>query len=226
MESSNITIYTCITGGKDTLIEDQPKGYKYIAFTDFPLKSDTWEIRRSYERFKDDRRNSRIQKILAHKYIDTEYSIYIDGNIRLIEDPKKLIEKHLKDHDIAVFKHPTRNCIYDEAIECAKRGLDLEDVIIGQVKDYSKNEYPKDKGLCECGVIFRRHNDKVEKLNNAWWAEYCVHSRRDQISFMYAVDRTATRINSIKDFFIESEDGRKATKQSGELEIVLHNHFI
>jgi len=193
---SNITVYTCITGSKDNLIEEQVKcEHDFIAFYDG--QSTRWKTKKTYDRFKSDRRNSRIQKILAHQFIDTEYSVYIDGNIKLNIDPQILIDRYLKDHDIAVFKHPTRDCIYDEAMVCAKHGLDNAETIIEQAKTYEDYGYAKHKGLGECGLILRRHTDKVEQLNNAWWAEHCRHSVRDQISFMYAVDKVGIRVKFI-----------------------------
>lgn len=221
-----ITVYTCITGDKDSLIEDQVKGNaRFIAYSDIPRSSNTWEIRKAYDRFTDPRRNSRIQKILAHQYIDTEYSIYIDGNMKLCVPPEVLIEKHLKDCDMALFKHPNRDCLYDEAIECAKRGLDDVETIIEQAKMYEEDGYAKHKGLCECGILIRRHTPKVEAFNNAWWSEYCRHSRRDQLSCLYAADKVALEINTVPDYFIITGENT-AKKQSGDIEVTTHNHFI
>lgn len=204
MESSNITVYTSLNNGKD---EWNPKVQNIC----------------TYDKFKDPRRNSRASKILAHKYIDTEYSIYIDGNITLNVSPETLIEKYLKDYDIAVYRHPTRDCIYDEAVECAKRNLDDPEIIIEQAKAYEDSGYAKHKGLAECGIIIRRHTPEVENFNTYWWAEYCRYSRRDQISFMYAVDKVGIRVNIIDDYFI-STGPQSAIKQSGDFSIIVHKH--
>lgn len=203
---AKITVYTAVTNNKDSL--DRPKGVKL--FED------------SYTCFKDDRRNSRIQKILPHLYMNSEYSIYIDGNIRLLKTPEELIEKHLKDYDIAVYKHPTRDCLYDEAIKCAVLKLDDPEVIIEQAKAYEDSGYGKHKGLAECGVIFRRHTDKVREFNESWWAQYCRYSKRDQISFMYSADLVGLPVNIINDLFIETSKVH-AIKQSGDAEIFIHN---
>ena len=127
-----IEVVTCITGGKDTLRDDQVKGNaKFICYTDNPdLKSDTWEIRPAYDKFKDPRRNSRMHKIMMHKYSDADITIWIDGNIELSISPEEIVEKYLKDFDLAMFKHGSRDCIYDEAMEVAKLGLDDVELII------------------------------------------------------------------------------------------------
>ena len=225
MESSNITVYTSITGDKDDILDGQKvHGSQQIAFVDKPVLSKEWKQSIINPVFSDPRRTSRLPKLLSHQYVKTEYSIYIDGNIRLLVDPKILIEKYLKDVDLATYKHPNRTCLYDEAKVCMAMRLDEPETIIEQAKMYEDAQYAKHKGLCECGIIFRRHTPKVEEFNNAWFSEYCRHSRRDQISFMYAVDRVGIRLNVINDFFIEDSPSH-AVKQSGEFEIVVHKKY-
>lgn len=190
-----IQVFTSITGGKDTLRDDQNIGNaKWTAFTNGGT-SKVWDIQPVYDRFKSDRRNSRIYKMLPHLFTTARYSIWIDANLALRITPEELVDRYLQEHDIAMFKHPVRDCLYDEAMVCAKKGLDDPEVIIEQVKTYEENGYGKHKGLPECNVIVRRHTDKVREFNEAWWAEYCRYSVRDQISCMYAVDKVGISIN-------------------------------
>lgn len=193
-----ITVVTAMAGGKDTIRHDQTKGdARWLAFTEQPFISDIWEHRQVYDRFTSPRRNSRIHKILIHQYVDTKYSIWIDANLKLLIPPEEAVQRYLKDADIALYAHPTRDCIYDEALTCCKLGLDNVETIIEQVKAYEDRGYGKHKGLCECSFIVRRHTPKVEQFNNAWWSEYCRHSVRDQVSFMYALDKTGLQANII-----------------------------
>jgi len=181
----NITVYTSITGGKDDLIDDQcTEGAEFVAFTD--RQSEVWKCVKPYDRFKDERRNSRIQKLMPHLYFDTEYSIYIDGNISLKVPAQKLIDEFLKDKDVAVFRHVGRDCIYDEADAIIGFGFEDPNEVMKQVKEYSKRGTKKHAGLCECGVIIRKHTKNVERWNEKWFAEYCRYSKRDQLSFPIA----------------------------------------
>ena len=209
----SITVLTSITGNKDFLIDEQVKGSaRWIAYLDKPFSSTTWEIREAYKGFNDKRRNSRAPKILSHQFSDTEYSLWIDGSMSLRKPPEHLIQRYLQDADIALFKHPLRDCIYGEAMKCAVAGLDDPEVIIEQVSTYEKAGYGKNKGLCECGFILRRHTKKVIELNNAWWSEYCRHSSRDQISFMYAVDSVGIKVHTIDAPWELSSDGKHALR--------------
>ncbi len=208
MVSSNVTVITSICGAKDNLPEGNIKGgatwVAYLDQTMMPISAD-WNIRPAYNRFTSPRRNSRAHKILAHEFCNTEYSIWMDGNMKLLVTPELLIEKYLKNHDIAVFKHPNRDCIYDEALVCAKARLDDPEAIIEQVKKYEDDGFPRHRGQAECGLIIRRHTPKIEAFNNMWWAEYCRHSVRDQISFMYTIDRLGVRVNIIDEPYVKAE---------------------
>lgn len=209
----NISVLTSITGGKDYLVGEQVKGKaEWVAFLDTPFSSATWSIRKGYSGFREARRNSRVPKILPHQFVSTEYSIWIDGNISLLKPPEELVQRYLANHDIALFKHPLRDCIYGEAMKCATSNLDDPEKIIQQVSTYEHNGYVKSKGLCECGVILRRHTKKVIEFNNFWWSEYCRHSNRDQISFMYAVDSVGVRVNMIDAPWELSSDGLSALR--------------
>ncbi len=195
---SDITVLTSITAGKDHLRDDQFTGdAKFIAYVSANKESNVWEQRPAYKAFHSARRNSRIPKILSHQFCDTEYSIWLDGNIALRLEPRRLVERWLEEYDFAVFKHPERNCIYEEASNCIGYGADDPELIARQVNKYANEGFPKGFGLAEANVIIRRHSNDVIEFNNTWWAEYCVHCVRDQLSFMYAVRKTGLRINWI-----------------------------
>lgn len=195
---SPLTVYTSLTREGSPLRDDQiSEGARFLAFTNPKRETKLWEQKDAYDRFTSGRRNSRIQKILAHQFIDSEYSLWLDANLALKVPAQRLVDEWLKDYDIAVWKHPERDCIYDEAMICAKGQLDDPEVIIEQVKSYEDRGYPKHNGLGEANMVLRRHTKKVERFNNAWWSEYCRHSVRDQLAFMYAADQEGIRVNFI-----------------------------
>lgn len=181
VREKNITVYTSLIGKYDKLPEKEYKGANQIAFTD--QKATHWTVREPYTRFTDQTRNSRIQKIMPHHFIDTEYSIYLDANIELLVEPQVLIDEYLKYKDIAVFNHIGRQCVYDEADACVQLGKEDPKILAEQIKSYAKQGYPQQNGLMECGVIIRRHTERINDLNEKWWAHYCRYGRRDQLSF-------------------------------------------
>lgn len=220
-----LEVITSITGGKDTLRDDQNKGQAtFTVFTDGKVKSKLWKSKPAYDRFVDKRRNSRIHKILIHKYSDADITIWIDGNKRLLMSPEELVETYLGDADMAIYSHALRDCLYDEAIVCAKLGLDDPEVIIEQAKYYEDNGWEKHKGLCEGGFIIRRNNERTRTFNEAWWADYCRFSRRDQLALMPALEKARVKVNFIKEGWVATPHGT-AVREGGGVEISAHNNF-
>lgn len=198
MTSEKIIVVTARTGGRDALRDDQvTAGATFIAYVDEPVETAVWDQRPVCRTFNSHRRNSRIHKILIHQYVDAAYSLWMDANVSLRVPAEQLVDEWLGHHDIAMFKHRTRDCMYDEAEVCAKLELDDPKLILEQRDTYHGRGFPRSLGLGEASVILRRHTAGVRNFNNAWWAEYCRFSVRDQISVMVAARETATSFNLI-----------------------------
>ncbi|MCK4539875.1 DUF616 domain-containing protein [Candidatus Parcubacteria bacterium] len=214
-----IIIYTAIFGGKDNLIEPKvvPENCDFICFTDLNINSKTWKVVKVEPSVKGDFvRSARKYKILAHRYLsEYKYSIWVDGNLLIRGDVVELINKYLKDANIAVFDHANyksnlgynklqnflnifrrkyelvRYCAYEEAkklIEMNKNGIYKDDsnVIKSQMDRYRVEKYPKNNSVIQSSVLVRRHNSSdVIKTMEDWWKEIKEYSRRDQLSFNY-----------------------------------------
>ena len=217
-----IEVVTSITNSKDTLRTSHNGNAVFTCYTDDKtLTSKQWIIKPAYDRFTDPRRNSRIHKILIHKYSDADITIWIDGKMRLLKSPEKLVEEYLQDYDMAIFSHITRDCLYKEAMTCAKLKLDDPEVIIEQAKYYEDHEFAKEKGLCEGGFIIRRNNERTRAFNEAWWADYCRFSRRDQLSIMPAIEQSGVIVNILNVGYAIYPDGT-ARREDDSIELVEH----
>lgn len=217
-----IEVITSITGGKDSLSEFEGETEAtFTAYMDTPQSSKTWVMKPAYDKFKDPRRNSRIHKIMTHKYSDADVTLWIDGNSKLIVSPEEIVEKYLKDYDMVLFEHGARDCIYDEALECARLKLDDPEIIIEQAKHYENLEYAKHKGLCSGFFILRRNNEKTRNFNEYWWADYCRFSRRDQISLMPAIDKAGVNLNLMPEKWV---NGEGFASMGGVVRIQSHLH--
>ena len=201
-----IAVYTSIFGGYDDLIDDQFQmdGVDYICFTDRELESKNWKVVKSTPIYNDPNRNAKKYKILPHRYLkDYDYSIWIDGNIKVISDIRALCNGDsykVYDH-MQVFDK--RNCIYDEAQailnfgkinseRTPERGIknwkDNPKLIVDQINRYISDGYPKNNGLATNPIIVRNHNDSdVIAVMEDWWSEIKYNSKRDQLSFNYIV---------------------------------------
>jgi hypothetical protein len=189
LSRARIVVYTAITGGRDTLKGDQCfEGADFVAFTDLDAPASRWQVRRACTAFDSPRANAKIHKVLPQLYLHGyEYSLWIDGSIRLLRPIRELIQLYLAHTDLAVFRHPERDCLYDEAEVCRAAGLDDSAVIDYQIRRYSAEGYPAHNGLIAAGVILRRHTPAIERFSNAWWSEICQGSIRDQLSINYVL---------------------------------------
>jgi hypothetical protein len=192
---SNFVVYTAITPGYDALKSPPPlwrADADFVAFTDGARPAPGWEIRPVYRRFRDPCRNAKIHKLLPHEFFpQAEYSLWIDGSI-VITSALPLgqwADAYLREHDLAVFKHPNRHCIYAEALYCMSKKLDQPKKIDGQMQKYFAAGYPPKNGLVECTILLRRHTRAIRRFNEAWYAEIKAHSRRDQLSFNYVAHK-------------------------------------
>lgn len=203
-----IVVYTALTGNRDFLKDEQQKGKAdFICYSDKKLESDTWEIRPTCDLFVDNNRNAKIHKVLAHQFLDYDYSIWIDGSVIIKTDPEIIVEKYLKNHDMAVFKHrEKRDCIYKEFEICYKKNLDDRDLMKEQIDHYKAIGYPEDSGLFECGVLIRKHNKRVEDFNNMWWGEISRYSKRDQLSFCYCLSKSKVKVRSMDGDFSNNDN--------------------
>jgi hypothetical protein len=140
------------------------------------------------------RLNAKVAKIIPHKFLQNhDYSIWIDSNIHLKVDPKKLIE--IFDYPLCgVFLHPSRTTINEEIVACTN--LDSKENL-----DYHKN---KPGILCACGVIIRKNTKEVNDLNEQWFNEIILGSSRDQLSFPYTLG-TITKTIKLKNNFKDNE---------------------
>lgn len=182
MDKKDITVMTAITDGKDDLIEQKEyKGVEYMAFIE-EGNDDKWKTKKVCDKFVRPVMNAKIHKVLGHKYCDTEYIVWMDGNVKLKQDPHELV-KLMGKNDMAFFKHPGWNSVYTEADACIKLNKGKMSEIAEQMQDYIKKGYELEGNHCEMTAFIRRNDPKTNLLFEQWWAEICRYSNRDQISF-------------------------------------------
>lgn len=188
-------IYTCITGGYDSLIEPVKitPDYDYICFTDdMSLSSNTWIIKPLPEETKnlDNARKNRYIKTHPHTLLsEYETSIYVDGSIKVTGDLNMFIKTcDLENYCIAIPKHPCRVCSYKEGKACILIKKDTAENINPQMERYRKEGFPENYGLTQNNIIVRKHNDEnCIRIMDTWWTEILNGSHRDQLSLFYVL---------------------------------------
>jgi len=197
-----VVIYTCIVGGYDDLLEPlvvEPEA-DYICVSDVPVPAgSSWKHIPLPCDMGNDVANNRYVKMHPHVlFPDHAVSIYIDGNIRLISAVVPLAVAAMSQASVALYQHSFRDCIYEEAVECAALGYDWRWRISGQMQRYRHDGFPAKWGLFECNVIIRNtHDPEIVRLMNLWWGEYCGFVKRDQLSLTYLAWKNSIPINNL-----------------------------
>lgn len=195
-----IAVITSVTGLKNSKILDPisnnfsiPGQVDYYAFVDREHDCKIWKqidlpkynlIDTEYA----DRRNAKLPKVLGSLLVPGyDYYIWHDHHCELVVKPEDVIKKYLDDADIAVFKHPHRNCVYDEIEIVQHYGVDHAKNLIEIKYFFDSNSYPRRAGLYELTSFVYRNSPKMQTAMLSWWQLICKFSSRDQISFPYIV---------------------------------------
>lgn len=194
-----IVVYTCIAGSYDTLIKQpQFKDVRYVCFSDsIPAGIyNFWEVIPIDKSIIDTNQPNllnRFHKILPDKFFSKyEYSLYIDGNIKLKINPADLLDRFKKSNkSMAVFRHPNREYLQEELEECINNNKLKGDQInqsIFFLESIKREGFSSEHELVAGYILLRKHNDI--QLNNAmkdWY--YIVRKKipRDQLSLTYAL---------------------------------------
>jgi hypothetical protein len=187
---NKLVVYTALFGDYDNLTDPQNsfEGCDFICFTDQKnINSPIWKIVHVESKHLSNSLMNRQFKLLPHKYFsDYEYSLYIDANILIKNNPNDLLMKYLTINRFAAPKHLTRDCIYSEAKECIALNRMTFKSAVAQMKKYKRAGMPESFGLTENGIMFRRHNaPKMIMLTQDWWNELTHENQRDQLSLPY-----------------------------------------
>lgn len=200
LKEKRIVVYTCITDNYDFLKEPvlDFDNVRYICFSDHmeeiqTVKNTKWEIIRIPDKI-----SSKYNTTMANRYIklhpheffqDADYSIYVDGNVKIVSFLGSYLMKTKAKTGIAVYAHNQRGCAYAEANACILRKKGNKENIEQQMKKYSEEGFPENFGLYECTIIaVDLKNDTSCRILETWWKEFVdSQSLRDQLSLPYVM---------------------------------------
>ena len=195
LEKKKIAVYTCIAGGYDDVIEpevisnecdyylisdNRPENLNVFQWLDINKVVPDW--------VEDSRRQNRYCKIKVEKiFSEYQFSIYIDGNVKIVHDISNYIDRIGKS-GFATHLHAYNNCLYVEAIKVIAAKVEDERIVKAQVKQYRKEGMPRDFGQFQNAILVRENNNPIcKKLMADWWREVFVKSYRDQLSLTYCL---------------------------------------
>ncbi len=201
--NKKICVYTCITGNYDNLheIEHPEEGVDYICFTNNQkLTSNTWRIVHIEDDTLDNQRLSRKIKMLGHPIIADNYdiSVWMDASVVWKKSIIEFVKTYLKSTPFVAFRHTLHNSVHEEAIACLRCRKDSKDKITETLSFLESVNFPDNLGLYEMTVFIKKHNNPVvKKTMEIWFDTVKNHSKRDQLSFVYAAWKTSLKITTI-----------------------------
>ena len=209
-------VYTANFGNYDLIPKIKAEwNCDFICFTDNPnFSSPGWKIVVVHIDDESASVVNRRYKILPHIYLNEyELSLYVDGNINIVNDPTELFEKYLATNVMAIPKHQDRTCAYEESIICINTSLANKEVTEKQMLRYKAEGFPANFGMTENNIIFRQHNDKtLILLMNNWWTEYCNGGKRDQLSLPFLIWKSGVKV-------LECTEGPRVSNKFFEIEL-------
>lgn len=208
-----ITYYTCVTNCKDEIkCPFREDGVKYVLYTDMPGFYPGWDqvlILNNPEGLSK-RMMARKVKTLG-PIDDSEYHVWVDGNVRLLRPIIDYIGLLPISGNVASRKHPLRNCIYEEATAIKQYQFD-DRIKVNNTVDFLKSEgYPENNGLCETNIVIFKNNDASKEFRKQWWNRLLMGSQRDQLSFNYVAWKLGQEISIIPDEWVYKEHHLKPT---------------
>lgn len=193
--SERITVYSCITGGYDEPREPMVKyeNCSYVLFSD-TLEEGTingWEVCRIPEKLRGLKPAdaNRYLKLRPWEFFDSRYTIYVDGNVKIIAGTLSFINQISHKTGLGIFRHRSRKCLYREAEACLFIGKGNPDRLKQQVAQYEAEEMPRNYGLLEASMIVSDLQNPLSRRLLAQWHEEHEKrgSGRDQISLPYVI---------------------------------------
>lgn len=208
-ENAKVAIYFCITGGYDDVQIPEIKkieGVDYFLIVDEATRYQKYEnVFHIIEISKDviQKGNiiaNRYVKMHPHNYFSNyDYSIYLDGTIRVVSDIKPFITYCNPKTGIAMHAHNERYCVYKEAEACKILKKGNAQKIDQQMKKYKKEGFPTNYGMNEAAIIVTDLNNSNSKsILCAWYNEFINSgSMRDQLAWPYILWKKGYSIDDV-----------------------------
>lgn len=206
--NKRIVIYSCITGNYDKCLTPlfHADNIEYVLFTDNPnIKTDYWKIvdinnMKKLEKLSLAEKNRYIKmnpySLFENKY---DYAIYIDGNIQVVSEIRKLINCINDHYGISMHEHRNRNDIYNEYKVCKLLNKGNKEYLEKQIAHYKRKKFPKNYGMLEANVFaVDLKNQSAKVIMSDWYKEFeNSKSGRDQISLPYILWHNHIEIKDI-----------------------------
>lgn len=202
-----IVIYTAIFGNYDIPQEPVivPDNCEFVLISDQKIADNSaWKrldpnkVIPNYMELTNAERN-RFCKMFPHKiFQDIRYTIYIDGNIKVVSDLTEFVNHDFR-HGMQFHKHKSRNCVYEEMEACRILKKAQKSAIESYSRVLQRRGFPAQYGMAECNVIVRDSSvNKMKIIMEMWWNEFRNNEvKRDQLSLPYLLWQNGIPVDEV-----------------------------
>lgn len=196
-----VAVYTSLFGNYDRLppVLTEARNIEFLCFSDQDIEVRGWRTIRSEALYESSALSAKYFKLQPHKVLPNfDASLFIDANTVLCGDLESFLERWLLSTDFAMWPHPERDCIHDEALTImyARKSDPLE--VAKQLERYEDLGLELRRGFFEGSFIWRKHNKpEVIKFDDRWWQEVLTYTSRDQVSLYFLLQRESLGIRSL-----------------------------
>lgn len=202
-----IVVYTAIFNNYDWLKEPVvvPAGIDFVCYTDSDrVCSKVWRIVKvCVEGISPSLLNRKIKLLYPYTELSQyDYSLYVDGSIMIKGDVAQFLQPYIP-MKVAMmnFKHPYRDCMFDDISLCIQRKSGNMGKLLEQSIKYKDAGMPLHFGLSDNKIILRDHRQTIGKrIMDEWYQEVEGYSGRDQVCLPYVLYK-----NHISYFFFKED---------------------
>lgn len=193
----DFAVYTALFGQYEALQEqDQLRdlGVPLYCFTDVDgVESDLWTVVKVKPDFPNDPvRSARAIKVLGHPTLEKyPITVWADNRVQLTPKIVDLVASMESDTDLLAFEHSFRQDLESEFAAIVAGNFDEPGRVFDQFAAYQA-EVPRvlSRKPVWTGLLVRRNNQHQRQAMRIWADQINRYSRRDQLSFLYAVEKS------------------------------------
>lgn len=127
---------------------------------------------------------AKLPKCCPWLFTEARASVWVDASFRILS--RSFVSAHVAWADpFALFAHPGRDCIYEEADVSRAMPKYRGQAIREQIAYYREQGHPRHYGLWEAGVMAMRHTPAVMALGQVWMNHIETFSFQDQLSLPF-----------------------------------------
>jgi len=191
-DQPKIALYTAIVDHYDSikLPEQLDPRIDYVLFTDTEIPgTGVWQVKPIPYHATDHTRTARYIKTHPHTLLPGyDLAVWLDANIMILGDIYQIIESFLKSEKLlAAIRHPARASLNDEFEACKNLNKETPEILEKQIEQYKAQSHLQEIVIESGFMMFNLTSEKTTKFLNYWWEQIEHYSKRDQLSFGYAL---------------------------------------